>query len=83
MHQVPVIQHDGRVGFGGNGKLSIHDEAFKQKSILPEPLTAYGFSHPRIVSLGLNWTFELLLLEIASSTGNSRQNFLEEMAKLL
>lgn len=46
------VVHDGRVEFDGNGKILIHGDAFKQRSILPKPMTAYRFSHPGIVSLG-------------------------------
>ena len=47
-----AVEHDGTLEFDGRGKLSMHDETFKQKSILSSPLTAYGYSHPGIVSLG-------------------------------
>ena len=47
-----AVEHDGVLEFDGRGKLSMQDETFKQKSILPSPLTAYEYSHPGIVSLG-------------------------------
>lgn len=45
------VQHDGTLDFDGRGNVSIHGEGFKQKSILPKPLTAYEFNHPGIVRL--------------------------------
>lgn len=47
-----AVVHNGHVEFDGKGKISIHGEAFEGRSILPEPLTAYGYSHPGIISLG-------------------------------
>ena len=45
------VVHDGSVEFDGRGKINIQGNQFKQKSILPNPLKNYEFSHPGIVTL--------------------------------
>ena len=45
------VDLNAQLDFDGKGKLAIHGDAFAGKSIFGAPLTAYGFSHPGIVSL--------------------------------